>query len=193
MAPRRFFFSNLRVIDSLRHLQGCVIECGVWRGGMCAAIAEIMGPDRQYFLFDSFEGLPPPTEKDGEEAERWQKDVTSPTYYNNCCASIEFAEQAMKISGVPNYKLIKGWFQNTVPQFVPPQPIAILRLDGDWYDSTIVVLDAFYKYLAPGGIVIVDDYYSWDGCSKAVHDFLSMNQLTARIRQDYGICVIEPR
>lgn len=160
---------------------------------MSAAIAEIMGPDRDYFLFDSFEGLPPATEEDGEDAKRWQADTSSPTYYDNCSASIDFAQKAMSLSGAPNYKIIKGWFEDTVVGFVPPNPIAILRLDGDWYDSTMVVLDSQFKYLASDGIVIVDDYYSWDGCSRAVHDFLSKNQLTARITQVYGICVIEPR
>jgi O-methyltransferase len=68
-----------------------------------------------------------------------------------------------------------------------------LRLDGDWYDSTLVVLESLFKHLAPDGIVIVDDYYAWDGCSRAVHDFLSRNSLTARITQEHGICVIVPR
>jgi O-methyltransferase len=99
----------------------------------------------------------------------------------------------MKLSGARDYQLVKGWFDQTLPSFSPPGPIAILRLDGDWYESTLVVLEALFKHLAPGGIVIVDDYYAWDGCSRAVHDFFSRHQLTARITQRHGICVLEPR
>ena len=99
----------------------------------------------------------------------------------------------MRLSGVPNYKLVKGWFENTLPEFDPPAPIAVLRLDGDWYDSTMVALESLFKHLSPDGIVILDDYYAWDGCSRAVHDFLSRHQLAARVTQRYDICVIEPR
>jgi O-methyltransferase len=193
MASAKCFWRNLLIADGRRHVTGCVIECGVWRGGMSAAIAEVMGHDREYFLFDSFEGLPPATQEDGEEAKIYQQDTESPLYYDNCRAPIEFAERAMKLSSVPKYRIVKGWFEDTVTNFSPPCPIAVLRLDGDWYDSTIVVLESLYKYLARDGIVIVDDYYAWDGCSRAVHDFLSRHQLKARVTQKYGICVIEPR
>ena len=101
---------------------------------MIAGIAEILGADREYFLFDSFEGLPPATAMDGERAKAWQKDTQSPTYYDNCRAPIEFAERAMKLSSARKYKIVKGWFDDTLPKFVPPCPIAILRLDGDWYE-----------------------------------------------------------
>lgn len=193
MAPKRYFWRNLLIVDARRHVSGCVVECGVWRGGMSAAMAQVLGPGRDYFLFDSFEGLPAPTAEDGETAKEWQQDTESPTYYDNCRAPIEFAERAMQLSGVPRYKLVKGWFDKTVPGFIPPCPIAVLRLDGDWYDSTLVVLESLFKYLARDGIVIIDDYYAWDGCSRAVHDFLSRHKLTARVTQKHGICVLEPR
>jgi O-methyltransferase len=193
MAPAAVFWRNLRIVDANRHVQGCVVECGVWRGGMSAGMAEVLGPSREYFLFDSFEGLPPAGELDGEEAKRWQADVSSPTYYDNCRAEIDFAGRAMRKSGVPRYHLVEGWFEETLPSFVPPEPIAILRVDGDWYESTLTVLESLWKYLAPDGIVIVDDYYAWDGCSRAVHDFLSRRQSTARISEQHGICVLVQR
>jgi O-methyltransferase len=193
MAPRSYFLRNMQIVDERRHVKGCVVECGVWRGGMSAGMAEVLGPDREYFLFDSFEGLPPATEPDGEVAKNWQQDTQSATYFDNCRAPIAFAERAMKLSGVPKYKLVKGWFENTLPQFVPPGPIAILRLDGDWYESTMSALEALFKHMARDGIVILDDYYAWDGCSRAVHDFLSRHQSTARLTQRYGVCVLEPR
>jgi O-methyltransferase len=193
MAPFPYFWRNMLLVNERRHVKGCVIECGVWRGGMSAGIAEVLGPGRQYFLFDSFEGLPPATELDGESAKAWQSDTKSASYFDNCRAPIEFAEEAMRLSGASDYKLIKGWFEDSLLNFVPPSPIAILRLDGDWYESTMAVLEALFKHLARDGIVIVDDYYAWDGCSRAVHDFLSRHKLTARITQQFGICVLEPR
>lgn len=192
MAPSKIFWRNMLVVNEHRHIPGCVIECGVWRGGMSAGMADVLGPNREYFLFDSFEGLPPPTEQDGDAAFAYQLDTESPHYYDNCSAEIGFAERAMKLSGATEYKLVKGWFDKTVTGFVPPRPIAVLRLDGDWYDSTLVVLEALFKHMAPGGIIMVDDYYTWDGCSRAVHDFFSKHQLTARITQRHGICVLEP-
>lgn len=190
MAPSRDFWRNLLIANEHRHVQGAVVECGVWRAGMIAAMAEVLGPERDYFLFDSFEGLPPASPQDGERALAWQQDVQSPTYHDNCRAPIEFAQKAMLLSGAPKYSIVKGWFDQTLADFAPPSPIAILRVDGDWYDSTLVVLEKLFKHLAPGGIVIVDDYYAWDGCSRAVHDFLSRHQLTARVTQRHGICVL---
>ena len=194
MASRTIFWRNMLIADLRRHVQGCVVECGVWRGGMSAGMAEVLGPGREYFLFDSFEGLPPAKEHlDGAEALKWQQDTKGETYFDNCRAPIEFAERAMRLSGVPKYTLVKGWFEETLPGFVPPKPIAILRIDGDWYESTTTALESLFKHLAPQGIVIVDDYYAWDGCSRAVHDFLSRHQLTARIMQERGICVLVQR
>jgi len=194
MASRAIFWRNMLIADARRHVKGCVVECGVWRGGMSAGMAEVLGRGREYFLFDSFEGLPTAKEQlDGAEALRWQQDTSSETYYDNCRAPIEFAERAMRLSGVPKYTLVKGWFEETLPEFVPPEPIAILRIDGDWYESTTTALESLFKHLAPQGIVIVDDYYAWDGCSRAVHDFLSRHQLTTRIVQERGICVLVQR
>src|SRR5262245_12124122 len=87
MIPESFFLDNLMIAERLRSSPGCVIECGVWRGGMCGGIAEVMGPGRQYFLFDSFEGLPPAKEIDGPAARAWQANVTNPGYHDNCKAS----------------------------------------------------------------------------------------------------------
>ena len=83
----------------------------------------------------------------------------------------------MKLSGATSFSLIRGWFSETIPRFIPPSPIAVLRLDGDWYDSTRVCLENLYPQVAPGGIVIIDDYYNWDGCARAVNEFLADSRL----------------
>jgi O-methyltransferase len=183
MIPEDIFLGNLDLCSQFKKIQGCVMEFGVWKGGTSAAIAELMGKEREYFLFDGFEGMPPAKEIDGKKALDWQSDKSSPNYLDNCKADISFAQQAMKMSGTPKYKIVKGWFNDTVPSFVPPEKIAILRLDCDWYDSMMICLDTLYKYVAPGGLIILDDYLVYEGCSRAVHDFLSKNNSPLMIRQ----------
>jgi O-methyltransferase len=172
MIPTEIYVPNLLLAHQLRHVDGCVVECGVWRGGMIAGIAEVLGPHRAYFLFDSFQGLPPAEEIDGQVAIAWQTDIDSPTYYNNCTASEMEARTAMRLSKAAQYSIVRGWFEETLPHFKPPCPIALLRLDGDWYQSTRLCLEYLSPYLARNGIIIVDDYYTWDGCARAVHEFL---------------------
>ncbi len=185
MITRNEYVECLSLITQVKKLPGCIVECGVWRGGMMAGMAEVLGPKRHYYLFDSFEGLPPAKEIDGQAAIEWQKDTKSPGYYDNCKAEMEWAEKAMKKSGAANYKLVKGWFDNTVPTYKLDEPIALLRLDADWYDSTMVCLEHFFPKVAKGGLIILDDYYVWDGCSKALHDYLSKNKRPERIHEAY--------
>jgi hypothetical protein len=167
------YVDNLELCAKFGAIGGCVVECGVWRGGMSAGMAEVLGLDRQYFLFDSFEGMPPACEDlDGAAAIAWQSNTSGPIYRNNNFAAQQEAAAAMKLSGATSYSLVKGWFNETVPGFDLPCEIAILRLDGDWYDSTRVCLENLYPHVAPGGIVIVDDYYNWEGCARAVNEFL---------------------
>lgn len=87
----------------------------------------------------------------------------------------------MEISGVNNFLITKGWFKDTLPLFRDKDRIALLRLDGDWYESIFDSLKYLYPLINKGGVIIVDDYYVWDGCAKAVHDYLAMNKLTDRI------------
>lgn len=182
MIPRDFFIDNLDLCNVNKDVQGDFVECGVWRGGMSAAIAEILGKDRMIHLFDSFEGLPPAKDIDGANALTWQQDTTSQEYFDNCKAEESFAIQAFKMADHQNYKLYKGWFDKTLPGSVNT-PIAILRLDGDWYDSILDCLENLYPLVTEGGIIILDDYHTWDGCAKAVHDYLSKAKSPARVHQ----------
>jgi len=190
MIPPAAFISNLILAERARHVPGCVVECGVWRGGMSAGLAVILGPDRRYYLFDSFEGLPPAKQIDGPAALKWQQSIEAPEYRDNCSAPPEYAKEAMSLAGANHVELIKGWFAETVPNHFFDEPIALLRLDADWYDSTIVCLEGLFDRLSPGGIVIIDDYYTWTGCSRAVHDFLSHRSATERIDAFGGVCYL---
>ena len=183
MIPVESFVYNLELCDLYREIEGSVVECGVWRGGMSAGMAELLGDERIYYLFDSFEGLPEAHEIDGKDAIAWQSEKDSETYFDNCKSEMEVAEKAMALSGANKVKIIKGWFAETLSAVQINVPIAILRLDCDWYDSTLECITRFYPMLAEGGLILMDDYFMWDGFAKAIHDYLSANKLPVRIRQ----------
>jgi SAM-dependent methyltransferase len=178
--------ANLHIAAKAARVPGCVVECGVWRGGMSAAMVEVLGQNRDYFLFDSFEGLPPAKNIDGQAALQWQSNSKGPSYFNNCTASESEAETAMQKSRASRYTIVKGWFDRTLPAFQPPCPIAVIRLDGDWYDSTMSCLTHLVPHLAKDGVVIIDDYYTWDGCARAVNEFLAAHYPATRIRQHWN-------
>jgi O-methyltransferase len=190
MVPEVLYIDNLELAALIRHIPGDVVECGVWRGGMIAGIAELLGSSRKYWLFDSFEGLPAAQEIDGPAAIQYQNDPHGKWYFNNCTAEETYARQAMQLADRHNVEFVKGWFNDTVSR-ADVRKIALLRLDGDWYESTITCLEALYPKMSEGGIVIIDDYHTWDGCAKAVHDFLSRRSIADRIRQSHnGIAYI---
>jgi hypothetical protein len=169
---------------------GDIVECGVWKGGMSAGMASILGNSRAYHLFDSFEGLPPAESIDGTEALAYQQDKSHPHYFDNCAADETFARTCMDAVGVDFY-LHKGWFENTVPGFRTNNGIALLRLDGDWYSSTMTCLQHLFPLVNKNGIVIFDDYFNWDGCTLAVHDYLSLFQKPYRLQTtESGVCYI---
>jgi len=183
------YVENLRLARRIAHLPGSIVECGTWRGGMIAGMADVLGSDRRYYLFDSFQGLPPATEIDGVAALEWQSDKTSPSYYDNCTASKEEARIAMSASAATDYQIIGGWFDDTLQKKSLPEPIALLRLDADWYASTKCILENLATSIASGGLIIVDDYYVWEGCTKAVNEVAALRKW--QIRQSRGgICFI---
>ena len=192
MVPEPIVYANLALARTVRAVRGAIVECGVWRGGMSAALAMTLGPERVYWLFDSFEGLPEAQPIDGPSAAAWQANTTGPHYYDNCCATEEEAAEAMCAAGVPDVRIRKGWFADTLPMADFPEGIALLRLDGDWYDSTRQGLELFPN-VNEGGIVIVDDYFAWDGCARAVHDYLSEHSRCERIETVDGVCVMRKR
>ena len=191
MIPKESYLRNLQLASLQHSVAGCVVECGVWKGGMIAGMAEVLGNERDYVLFDSFEGLPPVKPVDGPAAFAWQSNKEGPNYHNNCTASRSDAETAMCLAKATRTHFVQGWFDRTLPGYQPPTQISVLRLDGDWYESTMACLQHLYKHMAKGGVIIIDDYYAWDGCSRAVHDFLAAEKLALRIRQlDNDVCFL---
>jgi O-methyltransferase len=169
-------------------IPGDFVECGTWRGGASFLMAKLLEQnkvsDRKVWMFDSFEGLPVPTELDGEKAQTYSKGETD-FYFDNCSASIEEVHRAIARLGIKGAIPIKGWFNETLPRYGPTiGQIALLRLDGDWYESIKTCLTELYRFVSPGGFIVFDDYSYWDGCAMAVHEFLAATKPILRLQFD---------
>jgi len=173
-----------------RDIGGGFVECGVWKGGSAAIMGLAMRHARQVrplHLFDSFEGLPEPGDKDGEMALAYSGGRGSGALesIHHCKAGLDevrhlLHEQLLLPADRIHYHV--GWFQNTIPADAAHLgTIAILRLDGDWYESTRVCLEYLYPLLVPGGVLILDDYFCWEGCRKATDEYRSAHNITAPI------------
>lgn len=160
---------------------GDLIETGVWRGGatilMRAALKAMGDTDRQVWVADSFAGLPKP---DGERYpadagdEHWTKtELAVPVE----AVQANFARYGLLDERV---RFLVGWFADTLPA-APIEALAVLRLDGDMYGSTIEALDVLYPKLSPGGFCIVDDYGAVPGCRSAVDDYRAAHGIDAPI------------
>jgi hypothetical protein len=173
-------------------IPGDFVECGVWRGGASLLMAELLRRagvrDRKVWMFDSFEGLPPPQEIDGEEALAYAQNTDSPWYHDNCRASVEEVQRLADAMGLAPYtEIVKGWFDQTLPACRRRiGPIAILRIDGNWYDSVRCCLENLYDQVVEDGFVIAHTYYTYDGCALAVNEFLGERRLAHRVEGIVG-------
>jgi hypothetical protein len=170
---------------------GAIVECGVWRGG--SSMAMLLAQRRRFgrvvrpvYMLDSFEGLPEAEEIDGPLARAWQSGERPDLLFDNCRASIEEVRFALESMGFAEADcvLIKGWFDKTVPQLateLASKRISLLRLDGDWYRSTKTCIDYLFPLVSDGGTLVIDDYYAWDGCAKAINEFVGTCEAPYRI------------
>lgn len=157
-------------------VEGNVVECGVARGGSGATLATALSetdPDRYTFLFDTFEGLPAPT-RDNPDYDR------AALLTGKCRGGIEEVTDLFGRLRLRNYHLIKGMFQETLP-VTDTGHISLLHIDGDWYESTRACLENLWDRVSEGGIVQIDDYAEWQGCKKAVDEFLAERAINVRL------------
>lgn len=189
-------------------IAGDIVECGVWSGGCVGlmAMADARSPQskRLVHLFDSFEGLPQPSEPDIDVIDGFRaefdnaEDLLSAKHelvaVGACVGDTdgevrEFLTRRLRLD--PSRLVFhKGWFQDTVgPAKDGIGPIAVLRLDGDWYDSTLTCLEGLYDRLVPGGFLIIDDYGAFSGCRKAVDEFFARRGETLQFTYSDHHCV----
>lgn len=182
-----------------KNIPGDIVECGIAAGSNFAQMIKAcqdLNQNRLFWGYDSFEGIP----------FAGAKDTSQPGLPNIDKSKLDKLESSgitvHEIRGVianlekwgvysENVKLVKGWFQDTLPK-IRPESIAILRLDGDLYSSTMVCLEHLYPLISNGGLVLIDDY-ELTGCHDAVHEYISKNKLKVKIeRFDYTAYFYKP-
>lgn len=180
--------------DRLENVQFCVekvledevkgdfIETGIWRGGTCIFMQGLLvaydATDRTVWAADSFEGVPAPTLPQDEGFD------LSPNVLPVLAVSLEEVTKLFQRYGLlgENVKFLKGWFKDTLA-VAPIGQLAILRLDGDLYESTMDALVPLYDKVSRGGFVIVDDYGSCPPCKRAIDDFRSQRGIADELHE----------
>ena len=177
------FIEAVRYVNRWK-IPGAIVECGVWRGGaiMAAALTlEQLGvTDRTFYLYDTFCGMPKPSEHDsrfGESSnpqEKFRLLQTGPDSSDWCRASLDEVRQNLSTIQYDfnRFKFVEGKVEETIPGTLPDE-IAILRLDTDWYESTKHEMIHLFPHLVSKGVLIVDDYHTWSGSKKAVDEYLA--------------------
>lgn len=160
---------------------GDLVECGVWRGGasilMRAVLAAYDDKTRCVWLADSFAGCPRPDTANYRADAELRFDRFAGMAVSESQVRANFERYGLLDDQV---RFLPGWFKDTLPD-APIDRIALLRLDGDLYESTIQALDALYPRLSPGGFCIIDDYQTIAACRQAVTDYRAEHRITEEI------------
>jgi O-methyltransferase len=181
----------LSLIDAVRYcaaraIPGAFAECGVWLGGsvlaMILTIQEHSLPEREIYLYDTFAGMTAPTPEDTSKYEQpaletWngaRRDGRQPwlELFDPEAFNLTTVRSLLLSTGYPAelLRFVEGPVETTLPAAAPSQ-LALLRLDTDWYGSTQHELEHLFPAVAPGGVLIVDDYGHWDGARRAVDEY----------------------
>jgi hypothetical protein len=178
----------LRAIEYVleHNIEGDIVECGVWRGGNMMLAARVLksynNNVKKLWLYDTFEGMPKPRDdkdfvaKDNTLASDCLSKEIKSKENSNVWAIADFQEVVQNVysTGIDkdNVVFVKGLVEKTIPEH-KPEKISILRLDTDWYSSTLHELNCLYPLVSQGGLVIIDDYGHWGGAKQATNEFLS--------------------
>jgi O-methyltransferase len=197
----RFDGETMMSRDRLDNIQACVesviadgvpgdlIETGVWRGGgaifMRAILAAHGITDRTVWVADSFQGFPAPTAR--SQAIDQEVDFTAGMGDAFLSVDLETVKSKFRRYGLldAQVQFLAGWFADTLPA-APLEQLAVLRLDGDMYESTWDALSALYPKLSVGGYVILDDYGFWEPCRRAADDFRRRERISDPIQDIDG-------
>ncbi len=159
-------------------IAGDVVECGVWAGGSIGAAALLGGADsieRKYWLFDTFEGMTRPSINDPQDAIKGYLDTKHVDNDGSSWCEVNEANVKKNLFDIgvdlDLCEFIVGDVARTLKEGRLPDQIALLRLDTDWYESTLIELEVLYPRLVSGGVLIIDDYGHWEGARKAVDEF----------------------
>jgi hypothetical protein len=162
-------------------IDGALVECGVWKGGSMMAVAltlkQLGAGDRDLFLFDTFEGMPPSSDVDrsfrGELAVDLLEKATSYEDWIWAYCPENHVRQVIETTGydMARVHFVRGRVEETIPDSAPER-IALLRLDTDWYESTRHEMIHLFPRIVVPGVLIVDDYGHWQGARRAVDEYI---------------------
>lgn len=194
----------LAVMDAVtyleaRDIQGAFVECGVWRGGTILAMIKTLqrlgSTDREIYLYDTFEGMTAPTSLDTSPYEKpalvtWREAADGVRPWSQTLApdqySLKSVKQLIASSGYPKERVhfVKGPVEDTLPS-ITPGAAALVRLDTDFYESTLHELEHLYPLMPSGGVLIIDDYGHWRGAREATDAFFQRVPSILLARTDY--------
>jgi hypothetical protein len=176
------------------NIPGDIVECGVWKGGsMMAAMLTLLehrNTSREFYLFDTFEGMTQPGKDDISIGGRLAANIFEEK--KQCgekwvYSSLQEVQQTISSINYDNTKIhyVKGKVEDTLPNYAPDR-ISLLRLDTDWYESTKHELVHLFPRLSKQGVIIIDDYGEWEGARKAVDEYIDTNNISILLnRIDY--------
>ena len=197
MAPlARFDNVQSCLLDVLNNdVPGDVIETGVWRGGMTIFMRGVLAArgveGRRVWVADSFEGLPEPDADRFPLEAQAHGSATMAKEFRHFAASLEDVRAGFAAFGLldDQVRFLQGWFKDTLPKASIGR-LAVLRLDGDYYESTSDALRSLYDKVSPGGYVIIDDYGEdrWTYCRQAVDEFRQERGIQDELRRVDSKC-----
>lgn len=161
---------------------GLFIELGTALGGSAMVLAAAKRPERRLLLYDVFGQIPPPSVLDGSKAQQRYAEIRTGAakgigdgiYYGYQANLLAQVQQRFGQLGfdppTQNLHFVQGLYEETL---VVEEPVALAHIDCDWYDSVKVCLERIVPHLAPGGVLVLDDYHQWPGCKLAVDEYFA--------------------
>jgi Macrocin-O-methyltransferase (TylF) len=181
-----------------RSIPGIFVEAGVAMGGSACIIAKTKHASRELRLYDVFALLPPPTQGDGDRSmEVYEyfrsgrvQGLVDVNYVSHVQDLLSFTRRNMEEVGInpdaANIRFVKGLYQDTLQI---DHPVAFAHIDCDWYDSVVTCIDRIADVVSPGGIMLFDDYHSFEGCRRAVDAWLKAESRFRVIHADWTVAV----
>jgi predicted O-methyltransferase YrrM len=179
-------------------IPGIVIEAGVAMGGSACVIAKTKRRERRLVLYDVFEMLPPPSDRDDEKSmQTYQyflsgqaKSTVDANYISHANDLLSFTKQNMHAVGIDpaeeNISFVRGLYQNTLRV---DEPVAFAHIDCDWYDSVVTCIERIADKMSLGGLMLFDDYHSFEGCRRAVDNWLKSDPRFRVVYADWTVAV----
>ena len=166
----------------VQEIPGAIVEAGCALGGSAIVLARSKVPDRAMYVYDVFGMIPPPGDCDGDDVKQRYATIVAGAsegiggqryygYESDLLTKVEANFDRFGVSpSADNVQLVRGLFDETLH---PDWPVALAHIDGDWYESVKVCLDRLWPVISKGGVIVVDDYFAWTGCRRAVDEFIS--------------------